>query len=107
MGLASSWKTATIANGAAVSDEVNMGAAYQKVIIIMPNLTTDAGATIQVSDISGGTFVTLYGLYLTTPGAVNVPKSMASVVEINGVEYLKVKVITNQGAERKVYIRGV
>jgi len=102
----SSWKTATIASGAKLSDEVDLEGLYKYATVIMTDLTTDTGAAVQVSDKSSGTFVDLYGLYLTTPGDIAVPKSKASVVQINGAQFLKISCTTNQGAERKILIRG-
>jgi len=101
-----SWKTATIALNAKLSDVVDLEGLYKYATIIMTDLTTDSGAAVQVSDKSAGTFVNLYGLYLATPGDIAVPKSKASVVQINGAQFLKISCASDQGAERKILIRG-
>jgi len=103
----SAMQTATIANGAKLSGEIDLGAPFENALVIMPDLTTDATAAVQVAEKTGGTFVTLYGLHLATPGDIAVPKSKASIVPIGGAQYLKISCTTNQGAERTIYVRGI
>lgn len=104
---AGAFQTATIANGASISGEIDLGAPYEQALIIMPDLTTDTTAAVQVAEKTSGTFVNLYGLYLATPGDIAVPKQKASIVPIGGAQYLKIDVATNQGSARTIYVRGI
>ena len=106
-GIATPWKTATIAENAKVSDVVKMEGHYDHVIVIVPDLTTDDGVAIQVSDAYAGTYVELYGLYLATPADLALPKQKACVVRIQGAEFLKFTCATNQGEDREILVRGL
>jgi len=102
----SSWKTATIASGAKLSNEVDLGGLFSYAIVIVTDLTTDSGVNVQVSDKPGGTFEELYGLYLATPADLELPKSKASIVQLCGAQFLKIACATNQGSDRAILIRG-
>ncbi len=104
--LTSAWKTATIANGASISVEVDLGEPFNEVLIILPDMT-NATATVQVAAASGGTFATLYGWYLGVPADIAIPKQRASIVRIGGAQFLKIDVAENEGSERTISIRGV
>jgi hypothetical protein len=95
--------TAVIASGAKLSGEVDMGGYYEKVLVIVPDLTTDSSVSIQVSPSSGGTFTTLQ----SGGSGVAVNKSAAQVVEIGGAPFLKIACATNQGADRTIYLIGI
>lgn len=56
---ASAVLTATIANGASLSDEIDMGG-YNLLGIIMPAAWDAAAITFAASDATGGTFVPVY-----------------------------------------------
>jgi len=100
-------RTAVIANGTKLSGEIDLGSPFERALIIMPDLTTDAAANVQVAEKSAGTFVTLYGLHLPTPGDIAVPKQKASIVPIGGAQYLKIACATNQDEDRTIYVRGI
>lgn len=105
--LTSGWKTATVADEEKLSGEVDLGNHYNRVLIIVPTLDTDATCKVQVSNVSGGTFRDLWNLYIGTPADVAIPEEGATVVDIAGARYLKISCTTNQTGGAIIYIIGV
>lgn len=101
--------TVTIANGASLSDVVDLGAA-SLACILMPATWTTAGLTFAVAPAIGGTYVPLWN-NLGTEYAVPSASAAASqhiivpVVDFLGIQFLKVRSGTagspvNQGGDR-------
>jgi len=105
--LTSGWITATIADGAKLSGEIDLRNHYNQVLIIMPDLDTDTSANVQVSNVSGGTFVNLHNPYLATPADISIAESKASPVVIAGARYLKISCSNTQSPAKTIYIIGV
>lgn len=104
--LTSGWKTAIIADEEKLSGEVDLGNHYNRCLIIMPTLDTDASAAIQVCNTSGGTFRTLRNAYLATPADIALAEEKATVVDIAGARFLKISCSTNQTGGAIIYIIG-
>lgn len=106
----STWKAATIANGGTSSSEVNLGRAYDMLIIVIPTITS-ATIKIQGSETTGGTF---YDIYTTDPAdghesqviTVAGTGSLVWVAPIGGFQYIKVVSSVAQGAERLIRVCG-
>ena len=105
--LTSGWITATIADGASITGEIDLGNHYNRVLIIMPDLDTDTSANVQVCNTSGGTFANLHNPYLATPAVIAIADAMASVVDIAGARYLKIDCTTNQTGAKTISIIAV
>lgn len=94
------WKTATIAQGATLSQEVNLGRVYQRLMVIIPTID-EASVNIQVSEKSGGTFQDLY-LTSFTDGDDDKAITTASgggfawVVPIGGFQFIKIQTSAQQ-----------
>lgn len=107
-GTASGRQTATIANGASLSDVVDCGATSRAFRLVMPAAWTAAGLTVQ-SSADGITFSNLY----TTAGAEYTITTDASrdvilpLADFIGIRYFRLRSGTagapvNQGASRAI-----
>jgi hypothetical protein len=103
-------QTATIANGASLSDAVAMNEGHYPIAIIMPAAWTAASLTFQAS-VDGSTYNNLYD---TSNTEVSVSTAASRAIRLDPadwawVSYLKVRsgtggVPVNQGAERLITI---
>lgn len=104
--------TATIANGASLSGEIDLGD-HKILLIYMPAAWTAANLTFQVANVSGGTFQDLYddgGVEVNVTAAV----SRAIGIDLNagplaGARFIKIRSGTtgtpvNQGAARSIVL---
>lgn len=102
--------TVTIANGAAVSGEIDMHN-YSMVIVHMPAAWTAARLAVQASPASGGTFQPLYdedGNIICANGGANVAVNMSYVIppSVAGARFIELwsengaGADTNQGGDR-------
>jgi hypothetical protein len=103
-------KTVTIANGAALSDAIDMRR-YSFLVVHMPAAWTAASIGFQVSDSLGGTYDPLYDddgnlLEITSPA---VDKAYTAPAAVAAAHFLKIWSETsgsgvNQGAERSLIL---
>ncbi len=101
----------TIANGTALSAEVDLGGAVL-VGIQMPAAWTAANLTFQAAEKAGGTFNNVYndaGTELTVTAAAARHILLASPYALAGMRYLKVRsgtsgVPVNQAADRAMFL---
>jgi len=102
MSLYGDWLPATIADTATSSAEVNLGADFEWVQIIIPTIKS-ANISFTVSETSGGTFQALgsgsQAITATTGG-------FTTVAPIGGFQFIKVVSSVAQDAERLIRIRG-
>ncbi len=104
--------TATIANGASLSDEVDL-AGESAQALVMPAAWTAANLTFVASDVSGGTFVPVHddaGVEVSVTAAASRCIGFDAVArELDGLRFVKVRsgttgVPVNQGAARALVL---
>lgn len=89
------WKTATIAKDGTTSGEVDLGRAYQRLMVVVPTIDS-ATISILVAEKAGGTFQNLY-LASLTDGDDDQPITTAGTggftwsVPIGGFQFIKIK----------------
>lgn len=101
--------TATIANGASLSGEIDLGS-RQLAAIFMPSSWTAANLTFQASDQTGGTFQDVYdsaGNELTAIAAAS--RTITDIPELGPLRFIKVRSGTsgtpvNQGGARTIIL---
>lgn len=96
------WRTATIANGATASGEVDLGDNYDFLDVILPTLTSGT-LKVQVSDKSGGTFQDL-GKSLVVAATTG---AYSTVFRLGGWHYVKIVSGAAQAADRSILVRGL
>ena len=109
MKVSSGIQAATIANGAAISSEIDLRG-YRTAGIIMPSAWTAASIGIQVSNKSGGTLVPLYdgsGNLVEYTGDVDLAVSLGT--NVAAWDFIKLWSETsgtgvNQGAAREILV---
>ena len=111
--LQTGWKDAviTITDDAVLSAEVDLGMVCDGLLIIIPELDDTTQVSIQVSDVSGGTF---QDLYITDPadGGDNILISAVStgettwILPFGGFQFIKIKVDNDQEADRTFKVCG-
>lgn len=102
----SGWKTATIEVAADddLSGEVDLGAHYRYLAVILPVLT-DSRIGVQVAPTSGGTFMPLgNGNAAQTDMTTG---EYATVFDIGGWRYVKLSTSVAQAADREFAVQGV
>ena len=97
------WKAATIAGGAAWSDEVNLGGDYDLLEIQIPTLDSSSTIKIQVAELTGGTFRNLGDGVTTSAGTHN----YHDVLRLGGWQFIKVVADNTQDSERLIRVRGM
>ena len=95
------WRTATIANGAATSDEVDLGRDFEFLDIILPTLTS-CTIKIQVAKVGSGTYQDL-GSSITTGTTTG---AYSTTFKLGGWQNIKVVSSVNQGAAKSIEVRG-
>ena len=97
------WKTATItiATDDTTSDEVNLKVNCEFMQVILPTLTSCV-VSVQVSDVSGGTFAAL-GSSQTTGTTTG---DYSTTFKLGGYQYIKIVTSAAQGANRSIKVRG-
>ncbi|MBM3120434.1 MAG: hypothetical protein FJ006_12990 [Chloroflexi bacterium] len=89
------WKDAVIEKDGTVSAEVDLGRAYDTLIVIIPTID-EASVNVQVAEKTGGTFQDLY-LTSLTDGDDDKPITTAGTggatwtVPIGGFQFIKIK----------------
>ncbi len=101
MSLFLTWKTATIAINGTTSSEVDLENNCDFMQIIIPTITSGT-VSIQVSDVTGGTFVALGNSQTTVAGT----GAYATTFKLGGYQYIKVVTGAAQGAARTFSVRG-
>ena len=103
------WKDAVIANGAALSGEVNLGMPYDTLLIAIPAITASQ-VSIQVAEATEGTF---QPLHITEGDGTSAPVlSDAGTgvftwnIPLGGFQFIKVATSVNQGAARTFRVCG-
>jgi hypothetical protein len=96
--------TATIANGATVSDEMDLTSGRSLVAIQTPAALTGTALTFTACSTSGGTFVPVYD---TSGNAVSVTVSTSRYIPLTpasfvGIRYLKVVSGSAEAAARSI-----
>ncbi len=95
------WLTATIALGASVSGEVNLGRDYDYLNVQLPSM--DYGTlNISVAELTGGTFRDLDPTVLIPASSGN----YSDTWEIGGFQFIKIKSSANQTSARSIRVRG-
>ena len=103
MSIYGNWLAATIANGAASSDEVDLGRDYDFIEIQIPPLDSATTVKLQVAEKTGGTFRDLGDGVTTAAGTHN----YHDVFRLGGYQFIKVVADNTQDAERLIRIRGM
>lgn len=105
------WKTATIAQNATLSDEIDLGSVYENLLVILP--TIDSAATNpHVSNEAGGTFVPLHILNDNATGSFLHADTagtgvIAIIFRIGAVQHIKISVDAAQStAAVSIPVRG-
>lgn len=106
---ASTTKSSTIANGAALSAEIDLES-YRQIAIYMPSTWTTANLTFQGSNVTGGTFQNIYdsaGNELTITAAAS--RILTDIPELSPFRYIKIRSGTsgtpvNQGGARTIIL---
>ena len=96
-------QAATIASSETASSEIDLGSAYEFLLLLLPDLTGST-VTVAVSPASGGTFYTL-----DKPdggGNMTPAKAKAHVIRIGGSQFVKVTSASSEGATRTFYAQG-
>lgn len=101
--------TATIANGASLSDEIDLGGSSMQTIL-MPAVWTAASLTFQIAEASGGTWRNVYDdsgteVAVTTAASRAIPMP----AELAGARFIKIRSGTsgtpvNQGGARSLVV---
>lgn len=107
------WKdcTITIATSTTLSAEVDLGRAYDTLLIVIPTITS-AAISVKVAEKSGGTFQDLY-ITSTNDGDDDQPITTAGtggitwVVPIGGFEFIKLLSSQAQAANRTFRVCGI
>lgn len=103
-------KTVTIANGASLSSEIDLGG-YELEAIHMPAAWTAANLTFTAATVSGGTFDAVHddgGTEVTVTAAASRAIPLGTVTRrLNGLQFIKVRSGTagaavNQAADRTI-----
>jgi hypothetical protein len=112
MQLVGTWKTATVDSGGTLSDEVDLGATFQSVQVMIPAIDS-ATVSIQSSPSSGGTFATNKVLGHETTGTVALATTAATgsiTVIFDNVYAQFIKVLcgaAQNGGARSFTVRGI
>jgi len=102
MSLYMPWRTATIANGDTVSDEVDLMNNCEYMQVILPPLT-DGTIKVQVCEASCETFQDL-GSGVTTATTTG---GYSTTFKIGGYQFIKIVSSVSQGDERIIKVRGM
>lgn len=105
------WKNCTIADGQTVSAEVDLGRAYETLLVVVPALA-NGQLTIQVAEKTGGTF---QDLYITDPadgGNNKVISATASTaftwtVPLGGFQFIKITSSASQSGGDTLRVCGI
>jgi len=105
------WQDATIEINGTESAEVNLGRAYDTLLIVIPTIDS-AQISLQVAEKAGGTFQDLY--ITNTSGDDNQPITTAGTggitwsVPIGGFQFIKIKAsVAQSGGARTFRVCGI
>lgn len=102
MSVCGTWKTATIAASDTTSTEIDLGDNFDFMNVIIPTIT-NCKLSVQVAQASGGTF---YDLGDGTVTSHTITGNFATVFEVGGYQFVKIKSSVTQAAERSFEVRG-
>jgi len=110
----SKWLTATVIKGGTTSNEVDLGAGFKELLVLIPTIT-QATTTVHVAKEAGGTYFPLYEFVrlnnadtLTSTPLItaDATTSHAVIFKIGGARFVKVVVGASAGAEQVFYVKG-
>ena len=107
-----SWLAATIADEATTSSEVDLGKAYEKLLVIGTALD-NAQLSIQVAEVTGGTFQDLYMILSVDGTSAQVitdagTTALTYIMPLGGFQFIKIKASAAQnGGPRLIRVMGV
>lgn len=105
------WRTVAIAKDAKLSAEVDLGADFNKVLVLIPALD-DTEVTIHVARESGGDFFPMYKMDADLTGdfahATTTLTTAKAIIFECGAQFIKVSLNDDQsGGARTFYARGL
>lgn len=106
------WLDASISASGTVSSEVDLGRAYETLLVVVPAVSASSQISVQVAEKSGGTF---QDLYVTDPadGGDNQVISAAGTgaftwqVPLGGFEFIKIKASVTATGDEAFRVCGV
>jgi hypothetical protein len=105
------WLTATVTKGGTTSNEVDLGASFKELLVLIPTLD-QATTTVHVAKESGGTYFPLYAFSQAATGdyahaTTAATTTHAIVFKIGGARFIKIVAGASQTtAERVFYLKG-
>lgn len=84
----------TIASGAALSSEIDLGGRWDNTSLVIPTMASNSQIHLQVSPTSGGTYRRVYDKTLGTPADYSILSGVTSRVVSLPVGYRYVKIET-------------
>ncbi|MBM3120292.1 MAG: hypothetical protein FJ006_12255 [Chloroflexi bacterium] len=107
------WKNCviTVGTSATLSAEVNLGRAYDTLLVVIPTITA-ASVSVRVAEKTGGTFQDLY-ITSTNDGDDKQPITTSGtggitwVVPLGGFQFIKLLSSQNQASNRTFRVCGV
>ncbi len=106
------WKAATIADEATTSSEVDLGRPYENLMVIATALD-NAQISIQVAEVTGGTFQDLYMILSADGTSAQVITDVTTTAKtyalpLGGFQFIKIKASAAQnGGPRLIRVMGV
>lgn len=103
------WQTTTLTS-TTLSDEVDLGRDYARVLVLVPDLGDSADVTITMAKESGGTFYPMYRLdadsAVSLEGITTADQIAKAILFPCGVQYIKILCSASQTSET-FYVRGL
>lgn len=104
----SPWLTATVAQNATTSGEVDLGNIYRRLVVLIPTLDSST-VTVHISDESSGTFYPVNAFDADTTGdfahATSAGTAAKAVVfRIGGAQYIKVVCGSSQSSSARTFL---
>lgn len=105
------WKTATIAKDATLSDVVDLGNSFGKLLVLVPTITS-ATVSVHISNESGGTYYPVQSFDADATGhflhaSTADTGGIALIFNLGGVQFVKIATGAGQGAARSILVRGI